>query len=327
MCTISRVRLPLGQVARFGCLVLCTAWLFVGCRPPDESPEDIRSTDNSRLRVVCTTGQVGDLVAQVGGDRVQVETLMGDGVDPHLYRATPGDLRRLNRAQAIFYNGLHLEGRLADVLERLSEKQPVFAVTHGVEVNSPTRLRSAPEFAGTYDPHVWFDVELWSQCASYVAACLAEIDPEHEAEYERNAGSYRQELLTLDEEVRSEISSIPPARRVLVTAHDAFGYFGQAYDIEVHGLQGISTVDEADLQSINALVDLLVTRGVKAIFVESSVPPKNIESLRQGCSARGHKIEVGGELYSDAMGSAATPEGTYVGMVRYNVRTIVEALR
>lgn len=306
-------------------LVVTLAGLAVGC---DATSNTSRSdSEDSRLRVVCTTAQVADLVSHVGGSHVVVETLMGDGVDPHLYKATPGDLRRLNQAEIIFYNGLHLEGRLADVLERLAEKKPVFAVTHQIEVDDPSRLRATPEFPGNYDPHVWFDVALWSQCAPYVSTCLAEVDPTHATDYDQHAAEYQRELSTLDEACRTAIATIPAEQRVLVTAHDAFGYFGDAYDIEVHGLQGISTVDEADLQSINALVDLLVTRGVKAIFVESSVPPKNIESLRQGCAARGHEVVVGGELYSDAMGPDGTPEGTYVGMVDYNVRTIVEALR
>lgn len=298
----------------------------VGCRDTStDEPSPGSSAD--ALRVVCTTGQVADLVANVGGAHVSVESLMGPGVDPHLYRPTPGDLAKLNLADLIFYNGLHLEGRLSDVLESLGRKKPVFAVSASLEAENPSRLRATSEFAGNYDPHIWFDAALWADCAREVAAVLSEHDPAHADDYQQNAEQYAAELQALADECRERIAEIPERSRVLVTAHDAFGYFGEAYGMEVHALQGISTLDEADLQNINELVDLLVERGIKAIFVESSVPPKNIESLKQGCAARGHQVAIGGELYSDALGPAGTPEGTYIGMMRYNVNTIVEALR
>jgi len=280
-----------------------------------------------RIRVVCTTGQVGDMLERIGGEFVDVRTLMGPGVDPHLYKAAPGDIRLLKGAAVVFYNGLHLEGRLAEVLEKLALRKPTFAVTEDILANSPDRLRHAPEFPASYDPHVWFDVALWADCAASAARRLAEVDPPHASDYRRQAMAYIDELRALDIETRRRLAEVPAPRRVLVTAHDAFGYFGRAYDVEVHGLQGISTADEADLGAINDLVRLLVDRKVKAVFIETSIPSKNIRSLIQGCEAAGHQLVLGGELYSDAMGPADTPQGNYLGMITYNVDQIVRALR
>lgn len=279
------------------------------------------------LSVVCTTGQVADMLENIGGSHVNVVALMGPGVDPHLYKATPGDIRRLKRADVIFYSGLHLEGRLAAILEKLAEKKPAIAVTAGVREHQPRRLLTAPQFAESYDPHAWFDVGLWADCAEYAAGKLIELDPAHAAEYRANADRYVAQLRDLDRWCRERIREIPEKQRVLVTAHDAFGYFGRAFGIEVHGLQGISTADEADLGALNDLVRLLVSRRIKAVFIESSVPRKSITSLIEGCDAAGHKVVIGGELFSDAMGNPGTPEGTYVGMVQYNVNEIVNALK
>jgi manganese/zinc/iron transport system substrate-binding protein len=299
-----------------------------GCTSEPSSGGTVSSAKaTSRLKVVCTTGQVGDLVANVGGEHVQVETLMGPGVDPHLYRATPGSTKKLTSADVVFYNGLHLEGRLADVLENLARRKPVFAITDELAKDHAERLRKPPQFEGHFDPHVWFDPSLWIECTKTAASRLAEVDPSHADDYRRNADRFIAELAKLDRECREALSQIPKSQRVLVTAHDAFGYFGLAYDVEVHGLQGISTADEADLAAVSSLIDLLVKRKIKAVFVESSVPAKNVQSLIEGCAARGHKVVQGGELFSDAMGEPGTPEGTYLGMVRANLRTIVSALK
>ena len=279
-----------------------------------------------RVRVVCTTGQVGDMIAHIGGEHVQVRTLMGAGVDPHLYKATPGDLRLLKGAQVIFYNGLHLEGRLAEVLEKLADRKPTYAVIEEIRRDAPQRLRHAPEFPESFDPHVWFDVGLWADCADYATRRLMEVDPAHSNDYRRNGDAYIAELRALDDATRRRMAEIPTEQRVLVTAHDAFGYFGRAYDVEVHGLQGISTADEADLGAINDLVRMLVARRVKAVFIETSVPSKNIRSLIQGCEAAGHPLALGGELYSDAMGPSGTRAATFVGMIEYNVDQIATAL-
>ena len=276
------------------------------------------------IRVTATTGMVADLVATVGGDLVHVQALMGPGVDPHLYKATQGDLQKLSDAEIIFYSGLHLEGKMVEIFERMSSTRPTMAVT----ANLPeARLRRPPEFAGNFDPHVWFDVALWSECSRTVEAELARFDPPHAVVYQANGEAVRTRMAELDAWCRAEIATIPRGQRLLVTAHDAFGYFGRAYDIEVIGLQGISTVAEFGLQDLTRLVDTIVSRKVRAVFVESSVPKKSIEALAQGCHDRGHDVVIGGQLFSDAMGAAGTPEGHYDGMVRYNVSTIARALR
>lgn len=279
------------------------------------------------LEVVCTTGQVGDLVANLGGEHVRVKTLMGAGVDPHLYRGTLADTQALERADVVFYNGLHLEGRLAESLEHLAARKPVFAVSEGILASSPELLRKPAGFQGNYDPHIWFDVSLWKRCAEAVTKRLVELDPTHAEAYRANAKQYGDELDALHAWCQQRIATIPRASAVLVTAHDAFGYFGRAYGIEVHGLQGISTADEADLATVKHLVDLLCDRRIKAVFFESSVPAKTVQSLIEGCAARGHQVVLGGELFSDALGTAGTPESTYVGVVRHNVNTLVAALK
>lgn len=277
---------------------------------------------NYPIRVVCTTGMVADLVRNVGGDKVTVNALMGEGVDPHLYKASPGDVNQLNGADVIFYSGLHLEGKMADVFVRMARKKPTFAVT---EYIAEDRVLDNPE--GAFDPHLWFDVSLWREAAGVVRDALKAFDPKHAADYQKRADAYQAELATLHEYTRTQLALIPKDRRVLVTAHDAFRYFGRAYDLEVKGIQGISTESEAGVREVNALVDFLVNRKIKAVFVESSVSDKNVKALLEGCAARGHTVVIGGELFSDAMGKDGTPEGTYPGMVRHNVDTIVKALR
>ena len=279
------------------------------------------------VRITCTTGMVADMLRTIGGPHVEIEALMGPGVDPHLYKPTPGDVRKLTAADVVFYSGLHLEGRLAALLEQLARWKPALAVTEGIERDAPQRLRSMPDAPDVHDPHVWFDVELWSQCASYAAEQLARLDPPHRADYEQRGARYVKQLHDLHAECRRRLAEVPRQRRVLVTAHDAFGYFGAAYDVEVFGLQGMSTVAEADLGAVNQLIEMLAVRQIKAVFVESSVPAKNIRALVEGCAARGHTVKIGGELFSDALGLAETPEGTYTGMVEANLNTIVEALK
>ena len=276
------------------------------------------------LAIVATTGIVGDVAREVAAEHARVESLMGPGVDPHLYKASESDVRRLAEADLILYNGLHLEGKMGDILVKMARQRPVLAVTEEVPRDV---LREPPEFLGQYDPHLWFDVGLWASSAHVIAEELASLDPEHADDYRANAARYGTELAELDRWVEAEIATIPEGRRVLVTAHDAFGYFGQRYGIEVVGLQGISTLAEAGLQDVERVVDLVVERGVPAIFVESSVPRRSIEAVQAAVRARGREVAIGGQLYSDALGAAGTPAGTYVGMVRENVETIVGALR
>ncbi len=266
---------------------------------------------------------IADAARRVGGDRVEVRALMGPGVDPHLYKASERDVTRMADADLILYNGLHLEGAMAEVLERLEEKGLTAAVTAGIPRD---RLLAPPEFKGQYDPHVWFDVGMWRQVVLTVGERLAALDTAHAATYRGNAAAYARELEALDAEVRAEALRVPADRRVLVTAHDAFNYFGRAYGFGVRGLQGISTASEAGLGDVQSLAEYIAGRRIPAMFVESSVPPRTIEAVQAAVRSRGFAVAIGGQLYSDAMGSPGTPEGTYPGMIRHNIRTIVRAL-
>src|SRR5215208_5261616 len=277
---------------------------------------------NYPINVVCTTGMVADLVRNIGGDKVKVTQIMGEGVDPHLYKASPGDVNLLGGADAIFYSGLHLEGKMSDVFVRMARKKPTFAVTEYIPAD-----RVLENAEGGFDPHLWFDVSLWRESAGVVRDALKAFDPKHAAEYQTRSDAYQAELARLHDYARTQLATVPKERRVLVTAPDAFRYFGRAYDVEVRGIQGISTESEAGVKEVNGLVNFLVERKIKAVFVESSVSDKNVRALLEGCKARGHTVVIGGELFSDAMGKEGTPEGTYVGMVRHNVDTIVKALK
>ena len=293
-------------------------FLFVGC--------DSASTgDSGRLQIVATTGMLGDALIHIVGDSATVTSLMGPGVDPHLYKATQGDLTTLNRADLIIYNGLFLEGKMGEVFSRLARTKPVVAAAEAAVDSS--QLLSGDAIGKAVDPHVWFDVSLWSQVVGYLGEVMAEHDPDRADYYRKNAAAYQQELVALDDEVAKQINTIPEGQRVLVTAHDAFGYFGNRYGIEVLGLQGISTLSEPGIRDVTELVDIITEREVKAVFVETSVSQKSIQAVVTGCRERGHEVAIGGSLFSDAMGASGTPEGTYPGMVRSNVRTIVSALK
>lgn len=290
---------------------------LAACARPEAQTED------GRLRVVATTGMVADLAMQIGGERVAVTSLMGPGVDPHLYKASEGDVRRLTRAQLILYNGLHLEAKMGDVLEEIGTRRRVVAVTDAIPRE---RLRAPPEFEGAYDPHVWLDVALWSLAAERVRDALGEADAAHAAEYRARADAYLARLRELDAYVRRQAARVPPAQRVLVTAHDAFGYFGRAYGFEVRGLQGLSTASEAGTADVQALAEFIAARRLPAIFVETSIPRRTVEAVRAAVRARGFAVAIGGELYSDALGSAGSDAASYEGMVRHNIDTIVGAL-
>lgn len=312
--------------ARFFSLILLSLFTLalnsslVACRPVAGQAGDIATR---QVRVVATTTIVADAVREVGGDRVEIVTLMGPGIDPHLYKASEGDVLRLASADIIFYNGLHLEGKMGHVLARVGERVPTVAVAERID---PSLLRRPPEFEGAYDPHVWFDVRLWMIAVEAVRDGLITVDPTHAAVYQANAERYLAELDKLDRWVRQEVAKIPPERRVLITAHDAFGYFARAYGFEVYGLQGVSTAAEAGVADVQALADLIVERRIPAIFVETSVPPRFIEAVQEAVRARGFEVRIGGQLHSDALGDPGTLAGTYVGMVRSNVETIVQAL-
>lgn len=294
-----------------GVLLLCAC----GETPPVEQDKKL---------VVCTTGMVGDLVRHVAGDRAEVISLMGPGIDPHYYKATQGDLQKLSRADVIFYNGLFLEGKLEGIFEKMARSKTVIPVSRDI---SKERLRKPVAGQREHDPHIWFDVSMWTETLPVVVQTLSRIDAEGVDVFRANAEAYRVQLLDLDAWAKAQIAHIPSDQRVLITAHDAFGYFGLAYGIEVRGLQGISTVAEYGVNDVSLLVDFIVKRRVKAIFVESSVPERSINAVREGCKARGWDVAIGGTLYSDAMGPAGSGADTYIGMVQSNVNTIVEALK
>ena len=277
-----------------------------------------------RIRIVTTTGMITDIVGNVGGERVDVTGLMGPGIDPHLYKASEGDVTLLQEADIIFYSGLHLEAQLAKVLERMDDSRiRTVAVTDQIDRGL---LLDSPTYQGQYDPHVWFDVTLWMQAVSQVRDTLSEADPGSAALYQANAERYQEEMAALNAYVLSQAQRVPADKRVLITAHDAFNYFGRAYGFEVRGLQGISTEAQASTADVQALANYIAERQIPAIFVESSVPQRTVEAVQAAVRDRGFDVQIGGSLFSDAMGNPGTPEGTYLGMVRYNIDTIVSAL-
>jgi len=310
----------------FAAAALCFVPGLAGCDRSDaaRSPTSTTQSAASPKRVVCTIGMIADVAATIGSDRIRVTGIMGEGVDPHLYKASTGDVRLLTDADLILYNGLNLEGKMGDLFVKMASRKPTVAVTEPIDEKL---LREPPEFAGHFDPHVWFDVSLWMTVTERIRDALVALDPDGAAGHAERAAAYLKQLEALHRACREQIALIPRESRVLITAHDAFGYFGRAYDIEVRGLQGISTESEPSLSDVNQLVDLIVARKVKAVFVESSVPARNVEALLEGCKSRGHAVRIGGELFSDAMGRTGTPEGTYIGMVRHNLHTIVDALK
>lgn len=276
------------------------------------------------LKIVATTSIIGDAIQNIVGDQGQVIKLMGPGVDPHAYKATPKNIQDLSHADIIVYNGLHLEGKMADVLINFSKRKPVYAASDGIDSNNYLGdLKSTDSI----DPHFWFDISLWKQAVAYMSAKLQLVNPSAAAYYQANTKKYLQVLDNLHEEVTKLIHTIPKHQRVLITAHDAFSYFGKAYDIEVKGLQGISTVEECGLRDITNLVDFIIRHKIKAIFPENSVPNKPLRAVIEGCQKRGHIVKLGSELYSDTLGQENTPEGTYIGMVMSNVKTMLEALQ
>jgi manganese/zinc/iron transport system substrate-binding protein len=298
-------------------LAICALVILAGCAGGT-------ARDDGRLSVVATTGQVADLARQVGGEHVRVTALMGPGIDPHLYKASAGDVDRLRLADLIVYNGLHLEARMGDVLEGLSSRKPTLAVAEAIPAD---RLLSSPDYPDAHDPHVWFDVQLWRLGIEPLAARLTELDPANAEAYRARAAAYAEELDRLDAELRATFATIPDGRRVLVTAHDAFGYFGRAYGFDVRGLQGTSTATEAGTADMQDLAAFIAERRIPAIFVETSVSTRALEAVRAAVRARGFEVRLGGALYSDALGDAGTPAGTYAGMVRHNAATITAALR
>lgn len=286
------------------------------------------SFDQLPVRVVCTTTIVADLVRHVGGDRVDVQAIMGPGVDPHRYQPLPSDIQKLESAHIVFFNGLHLEGKMTDTFEKSAGRMRAFAVARSIPRDLLRPAESGSE--AQFDPHVWFDVKMWMQAVECVREELTRLDPEGAAIYRTNAECYLKELAALDAEIREKLNAVPLAKRVLVTSHDAFGYFGRAYGYEVRGLQGVSTASETGSADRQQLARFLGERGIPAVFTETSTPPQGLLAVLETCQ-RDYKHSVrliGGDnaLFSDALGEPGTPGGTYPGMIRHNVNAIVEAL-
>ncbi len=299
-------------------IVILVSVLFAACSNAVGKGEGGQSEDV--IRVVTTIAQIGEPLSVIGGERVEVISLMGPGVDPHLYNASQGDIKKLQNADVVFYNGLNLEGNMTEVFEQIGKTRPVLAVAEAI----PSE-RLLTDEDGAVDPHIWFDIDLWQLALEEAVEELKELSPDDAELFEENKQAYFAKLAELREEA-AKLKTIPSDQRVLVTAHDAFGYFGRMHDMEVVGLQGLSTEDEIGLSDIQAVIDLLVERQIPAVFVESTIPEDTIRSVVDGAAQRGAEVKLGGELFSDAMGEAGTEEGTYIGMYRHNVDTIYQAL-
>jgi len=278
--------------------------------------------ETGKLSVAATTGMIADAARNIGGEHIHVTTLMGPGVDPHLYKASAGDVATLTRADLILYNGLHLEGKITDLFAKMARQKTTVAVAEAVPDD---RLISDGE--GSHDPHIWFDVSLWQSAVHEIMRALNQAAPEHKAEFAKNGKTYLKQLSKLHTYVSEKATAVPAEKRLLVTAHDAFGYFGRAYGFKVRGLQGISTTSEAGTSDIDRLANLLVNRKVGAIFVETSVSKRYIRALKDAVLAKGGAVQIGDPLFSDSLGGNDTPEGTYIGTVRHNIDTIVAYLR
>lgn len=300
-------------------LVLVFALVLTGCNGNNNA-----SDDNTKKKVVATTTMLADLSKIIGGEHVEVDGLMGPGIDPHLYQASAGDVTLMQEANIVVYNGLHLEGKMGEIFKNLKKQETyVICIEDGIDQSA---LLSWEEDENLHDPHIWFDTNIWKQAAKTVAEHFGKADPDHKDAFDANLESYLKELDKLDEYIKNRVAELPENQRVLITAHDAFNYFGKAYGFEVKGLQGISTDSEAATSDMSSLADFIVENQIKAIFVESSVPPKTIEALQAAVKAKGFDVGIGGELYSDSLGSEGDAK-TYIGTCKANIDTIVDALK
>ncbi len=304
--------------------VLCIFGTFLNTFLLTSCTENTKKDTNQKLKILCTTGILADGIFQIVGQSAEVQALMEAGTDPHLYKATPNDLTKMREADIIMYNGLHLEGKMAEVLEKFAKQKPILSIGDALDKK---KLRLLDEKSKSYDPHIWFSVPLWEQGLQIALAFLNEKKPENAKIFTQNFENYKKELQKLHENTKKELQKIPKNQRVLITAHDAFGYFGQEYEVEVRGLQGISTVSEFGLKDVTDLVNFVIARKISAVFVESSISPKSLEAVIAGCKSKNHKLKLGGTLYSDALGSENSGANTYINMFNHNLNTIVEALK
>lgn len=312
----------MAKTATMWLLIAMVSMILIGCEGDVQADEDAPA--NKRPTIVATTGMIGDVAQNIAGESADVYVLMGPGVDPHLYRPTRSDVRRMLAADLVLYNGLNLEGKMTEALEQIARAGGrSIAVAEEIDQDY---LMSPAEFEGEFDPHIWMDPRGWMKASNAIADALIDLQPELADTSRERLARYLAELESLDTWARDVIETIPTEKRLLVTAHDAFGYFARAYNVQVEAIQGISTDSEPGLRHIEGLVELIVNRRISAVFTESSVSDKNIRAIIEGARSRGHDVALGGELFSDAMGAEGSPEGTYIGMIEHNVRTIAEAL-
>jgi len=307
------MNLKLSLVKLF-CLIIINIFLFGGCTSESGSEQPT---------VLATTSIIGDILRNILPEQIAVDQLMGPGVDPHMYKASQGDVQNLTRADVIVYNGLHLEGKMSEILERLSRTKNVLTFASALDKKDLRSLDSGD----VTDPHIWFDLELSMKCIDGLSRELTSIFPDHSSYISEATTHYISELAQAHDRCVAQIDQIPVEERILITSHDAFGYFGSAYAFQVKGLQGISTMSESGLKDVTNMVNYIIDHKVKAVFVENSVPQKALRSVIEGCRRKGHEVKIGGELFSDALGAERTPEGTYLGMIQYNVSTIINALQ
>ena len=299
-------------------IALFSALLMVGACAEKKANE---VDTEGKIHIVTTIAQIAEPLSIIGGEHVAIESLMGPGVDPHLYKATQGDIKKLEGSDIVLYSGLNLEGNLIQAFEKIGQKKPVLAISEAIP-----KEKLLHDENGAIDPHVWFDIELWKISLGSATEELKKFAPDHADEFEANKEKYFIELNDLLDESKGKIAEIPQEKRVLVTAHDAFGYFGRAYDLDVVGLQGLSTEDEIGISDIDDTIAILLDYKIPAVFVESSINQNSIKAVVEGAGKKGLDVKLGGEIYSDAMGDAGTPEGTYIGMYRHNITTIHKAL-
>ncbi|CAA0148279.1 metal ABC transporter solute-binding protein, Zn/Mn family [Tenacibaculum maritimum] len=298
-------------------IVIIIVFVILSCKKESKKKE--------KLQVVTTTTMITDLVKNIGGDKLEVRGLMGAGVDPHLYKASEGDVSKLYNADIVIYNGIHLEGKLEEVFEKMRHQhKKTIAVSEAIDHK---KLITSEFFASNYDPHIWFDISNWELITTYLVNQLSELDHKNAETYAKNGKEYLAKLAELKVAISKMIDALPIEKRILVTAHDAFNYFGKAFQFNVVGLQGLSTATEAGVKDVQKMADFIMKNDVSAIFVETSVPKRTVEALQEAVKSKGHEIEIGGTLFSDALGDSGTVEGTYIGMYKHNVKTIVDSLQ
>lgn len=296
-------------------LIIIFSFLLVSCSSEQKK--------NEKLTIVTTTNIIANSIHEIVGDKANVESLMGANVDPHGYKASPSDIQKLQNADIIIHNGLHLEGKMADIFKKMSNQKTVLAVADGMDENAYRRI----DEDNAYDPHVWFDVKLWSTGIEYIGKEIVKFDTLNSSFYQKNITEFTKKLTNLDLQIKENLLKIPESQRVLITTHDAFGYFGKAYNIQIKPLQGISTLSDIGLQDATNLSNFIIHNKIKCVFIESSTSHKSLQSIVDACKEKGFPVKIGGILYADALGEKNTKEGTYIGMIEANIITIIEGLK